>query len=295
MIITRLNGGLGNQMFQYACGRALALRNGDMLKLDISEYAPGRSNGIDALREYSLSHFNIEEAIAGEAEVRQARRPFGISSKYADLFRKKILRHYNVGFNPHILRKKTAGRGIYLDGFWQSENYFADCADAIRKDFILKKPLSAAAQTIAEAIKSGPAVSIHIRRGDVAHNAAQNPYYGICTPDYYSRALVNVARKVKNFRVFVFSDDIEWTKKNISIPFPTTYVSPAVVNDGLPDYEEIVLMSMCDHNIIANSSFSWWGAWLNKNPGKIVIAPARWSTRNEKWHADTVPQSWTRI
>lgn len=302
MIITRLNGGLGNQMFQYACGRALALRNGDALKLDISGY--GRQHPGDAFRTYSLSHFAIKENLADEAEAAQARYPFGIASKYTELFRKKILRQYNVGFNPRILRKKTAGRNVYLDGFWQSESYFSDYAEYIRRDFALKKPLSPAAQAIAQAMRAGdknsPSISIHIRRGDVASQGIKNAQYGIATPEYYSKALVRIAenlsaRNVRNFRVFVFSDDIEWTKKNIAIPYATTYVSPAVLNEGLPDYEEIILMSLCDHNIIANSSFSWWGAWLNKNPEKIVIAPARWSTRNEKWHTHTVPESWIRI
>ncbi len=304
MIITKLNGGLGNQMFQYACGRALALRNNDLLKLDISEYGPGRSNGIDAVREYSLSHFNIKEDIAGEKEATAARLPYGAFSNYFAIFRRKILRQFNVGFNSRILRAKTAGRTIYLDGFWQSEKYFADCAETIRQDFTLKKPLSPAAQTIAGAIGqqsgNGPSVSIHIRRGDVARNAATNPYYGIATPEYYSRALVHVAEKLaarnmKNFRIFVFSDDIEWTKKNIAIPYPTTYVLGDDAKNNLPDHEEMTLMSMCDHNIVANSSFSWWGAWLNKNPDKIVIAPKEWSTRDKKWHTDTVPTTWTRL
>jgi hypothetical protein len=295
MIITRLNGGLGNQMFQYACGRALALRNRDSLKLDISGYGAGRSNGTDTPRKYSLSHFNIEEDIASENEITKARYPLGAVSKYSDIFRKKILRQFNVGFIPKIFHSKTAGSSFYLDGFWQSEKYFADWADEIRREFTLKKAMSPAARAIANAMASNngntPSVSIHIRRGDVARDAATNPYYGIATPEYYSKALQYITKKTGTFRVFVFSDDIEWTKKNIAIPYPTTYVSGATI----PDYEEMILMGMCDHNIVANSSFSWWGAWLNQNPGKIVVAPAVWSKRNKKWHTDTVPKTWTRL
>ena len=310
MIITKLNGGIGNQMFQYACGRALALRTGDALKLDISDFAPHRHNGIDTPREYSLSHFNIQGDIADEEEATTARFPHGIFSKYTEVFRKKVLRQFNVGFNPRILRAKIkqagAGGVTYLDGFWQSENYFAEYVDTIRRDFTLKKPFSPRARKLAEAItaksEGGPAVSVHIRRGDVARQGTKNPYYGVAAPEYYSRALrysaeTLAARDIKHFRVFVFSDDIEWTKKNIAIPYPTTYVSENAVTDDstIPDYEELLLMSLCDHNIIANSSFGWWGAWLNKNPDKIIVAPREWSTRNKKWHTDTVPTSWTRI
>jgi hypothetical protein len=301
MIITKLNGGLGNQMFQYACGRALALRNNDTLKLDISGYS--RQHPGDAFRTYSLSHFSIEETITGESEATKARYPLGSISKYAEMFRKKIMRQFNVGFIPRIMRMKTTGKNVYLDGFWQSENYFADCADDIRREFTLKKPLDPTAQKIAGEIAAGPSVSIHIRRGDIVNDGGKSGLFGIATPEYYSHALVCLAEKlsahhikgIKNFRVFVFSDDMEWTKKNIVIPYPTTYVLGNDAKTNLPDYEEMTLMSMCDHNIIANSSFSWWGAWLNKNPEKIVIAPARWSTSREKWHTDTVPTSWTRL
>jgi len=292
-------------MFQYACGRALALRNeNDDLKLDISGYS--RQHPGDAFRTYSLSNFAIAENIADENEIVKAHYPFGTLSKYTEIFRKKILRQFNVGFVPYILRKKTAGRTIYLDGFWQSEKYFADFADDIRREFTLKKPLGVAARTIANAMDSrngnSPSVSIHIRRGDIVDDGGKSGLFGIATPEYYSRALIHVAEKltahgVKNFRVFVFSDDIEWTKKNLVIPYPTTYVSGTLENGkpAIADYEEIILMSLCSHNIIANSSFSWWGAWLNKNPEKIVIAPIRWSTNHENWHTETVPVSWIRI
>ena len=184
MIITKLNGGLGNQMFQYACGRALALRNNDMLKLDISGYADAAWNGKDTAREYRLSHFNIEENIADEKEIASARFPHGAVSKYIDIFRKKILRQYNVGFMPGILLKKTGdgkiggGRSVYLDGFWQSEKNFADHADAIKKDFTLKRPMSPATQAIVVSMKAkndgGPSVSIHIRRGECCRQCTKH-------------------------------------------------------------------------------------------------------------------------
>jgi hypothetical protein len=301
MIITRLNGGLGNQMFQYACGRAMALRNNDTLKLDISTYAKATQtntgqdqNVTDTPRRYGLFHFNIHADIALDVEAKRLRYPFGPLSQAIEFFNKKVLRDFNVGFVPQILKKKG---NRYLDGFWQSENNFGDYTGVIKKDFNLKSPLSPAAQEIANEIrKPGQAVSIHVRRGDIAANASTNPYYGICTPEYYSKSLNGIAQSVQDFRVFVFSDDIEWAKKNIPISHPTTYVSDtASGKPAIPDYEELVLMSMCDHNIIANSSFSWWAAWLNGNLNKIVIAPKEWIKHHKNWHTDTVPPTWIRL
>jgi hypothetical protein len=290
MIIINLKGGIGNQMFQYACGKALSLRNGEPIKLDITGYE--RTRNSDTPREYSLSYFNISATdIASDDEIRSLKYSLGIVSKGWRLVKVRILRQFNTGWNPRILSKKG---GLYLDGFWQSERYFLDRADTIRSEFTLKNALGDEASRVADEIKKCPlSVSLHVRRGDVVRNAATNPYYGICTPEYYSKALSAMAQKVgsEDFRVFVFSDDIDWVKENIVIPGPTSYVSCPKI----PDYKELALMSMCKHNIIANSSFSWWGAWLNKNQDKIVIAPKEWIQRNKRWHKDTVPKSWIRI
>jgi hypothetical protein len=290
MIITKLKGGLGNQMFQYACGRALSLRNKDQLKLDISGY---ERQGTDTPRSYSLSHFKIKETtIATPGEISK------IAFSIKDMLRRKLLRDFNIGWKKNIILKKG---DIYLDGFWQTEKYFSDVGDAIKKEFTLTNPLGKNAAAIAEMIsseqsaQSTPSVSVHIRRGDVARDAATNPYFGCTPPEYYSRALQYLAERIKNFRVFVFSDDIEWVTKNIAIPYPTTYVSSNDPARQIPDYEELALMSLCDHNIIANSSFSWWGAWLNPRMDKIVIAPKKWIQRGEKIHKDTVPPSWIRL
>jgi hypothetical protein len=299
MIIIALKGGLGNQMFQYACGRALSLHDNEPVKLDISGYAKTRTS--DTPREYSLSHFSIKEkTIATNEEIRALKYPYGIVSKGWRFIRTKIFRQFNLDWNPRIFSKKGPR---YLDGYWQTEKYFVDYADDIRREFSLEKPFGTAAQAIADTISTGqPAVSLHVRRGDVARDAATNRYSGITTPEYYARALAFLAEKlstlgIKNFHVFVFSDDIEWVKQNIPIPLPTTYVSEKleIGVPKIPDYEELVLMSMCDHNIIANSSFSWWAAWLNRNHDKIIIAPKIWIRGNGTKHKDIAPASWIRI
>ena len=292
MIIINLKGGLGNQMFQYACGRVLALKNRDILKLDATGY--GEKNGIDTMRRYSLGPFNIKAGIATREEIWRLKYPHGIISKGWRFFKFKLLRQFNAGFYPRILQKKG---DIYLDGFWQTYRYMDGFEDEIRKDFTLKEPLSTTTATIAEEIKNSdkPTVSLHVRRGDYVSSARENAYHGTYGNDYYSRALTAMkeelaGRNISAFRVFVFSDGMDWVKKNIDIPYPTTYIP-----DDIPDYEQLILMSTCDHHIIANSSFSWWGAWLDSKQDKIVIAPKRW-TRKSNWrHRDTVPKEWIRV
>ena len=300
MIIINMKGGLGNQIFQYATGRALSLRQlqkgfkPNEIKVDITGY--GQSNGIDTMRSYTLGVFNIHAEIATPEEIRKLKYPFGIISKGWRFFRVKALRQFNTNFNKNIfsLNKKN----IYLDGFFQTEQYFMDQEAEIRRDLTLKIPLNPEARSISNTIKNTPnSVSLHVRRGDYVQDLKTNLNHGTCNPEYYSKALETLTSKINtdksgaDFHIFVFSDDIAWVKENMPLSYPVTYVS----SPNIKDYEELMLMSLCNHNIIANSSFSWWGAWLNNNPGKIIIAPRRWVLKNENGYKDIVPTSWIRI
>ena len=291
MILLELKGGLGNQLFQYACGRALSLRHGEELKFDIGGYENSKLS--DTPREYLLSKFNIQPtAIATVDEIRSLKYPYGLVSKILRKIRVKLNLN-DIGFVPRITKKRGS---IYLSGYYQTEKYFIDKESVIRQELTLKNKLSPGAQIYAELIKkNSPSVSIHVRRGDVARDAKTNPYYGITTTEYYAQALRYIDAHVTNPHIFVFSDDIEWVKKNIPISQEVTYVSHGETEHMIPDYEELVLMSMCNHNIIANSSFSWWSAWLNENKTKIIVAPKEWITRHTWQHKDTVPDSWIRI
>jgi hypothetical protein len=288
MIITRLNGGLGNQMFQYALGRKMSLKNKDIFKLDLSVYTP------DNNRVYELKHFNIIENISSNTEISKIKFPVGFISKIITTFKKRILRIFNVKFHPRILDKKG---NIYLDGFWQSEKYFDDISNTLRQDFKLRRKMGHAAEIMSNNIeKASISVSVHIRRGDYVHNTATNRHHGTCPPEYYERAFAVLAKKLSEIdsgeiHLFVFSDDIVWVRKNISFPYPTTFVS----NPATPNHEELVLMSKCIYHIIANSSFSWWAAWLDPNPQKIVIAPAKWFNTKPSVYEDIVPNSWIKI
>ena len=283
MIIMNLAGGLGNQMFQYALGRKMSIKNGDTFKLDDTTYRRGFP------RPYSLSHFTIVESIATPEEIRRLKLPYGFFSRVERSFKARILRIFNVEFSPKILEKKG---DMYLDGFWQSEKYFSDIADTIRKDFTLKEKMSPAGESASRKISAEKCpVSLHVRRGDYVSHAKTNSIFGTCSPEYYRKAVSIIREKAPDARFFVFSDDIAWAKENLELPENTVFVSDPAIRD----YEELVLMSRCGHHIIANSSFSWWGAWLDPNPEKVVIAPARWFNGSPKVYKDVVPDSWIKI
>lgn len=287
MIIVKLIGGLGNQMFQYALGRKLAILKDVQLKLDISWYVNSEF-GRDVEREYSLNHFNIVECLASEDELKPYLKKKSLLFRIARKIRRELSGVNNVGYDPKILESPD---GSYIDGFWQSEKYFADIADIIRHDFTLKNELSDFAKTIKSQAGEVNSVSLHVRRGDFVSDKKVNSLIGSCGIDYYHSAIRLVSESIEQPCFFVFSDDIEWVKANLETEVPMIYVS----RPELRDYEELILMSMCKHNIVANSSFSWWGAWLNINPGKMVIAPKRWFASNKMGSNELVPESWIRI
>jgi hypothetical protein len=326
MIIVNLKGGLGNQMFQYACGRALSLRNkarGNIgtLRLDDTGFDRIKAQaGAITKRSYELGAWNIQARIAEDAEIRCVKYPLGIISKAVRFFRAKALREFNIGFDPSVL---ALGDKVYLDGFWQTEKYFKDFEAEIRNDFTLAKPPGAAAQKWFHSIgKARNSVSLHVRRGDYVNDASTGAHHGSCGKDYYEKAVMEMAQRINERataartaapatpqarkgkqkakpaetisipNIFVFSDDIAWAKANLAFPCPTFFVS----SPELQPFEEMVLMSACRHHIIANSTFSWWGAWLGQNDDKMVIAPARWAVEhNDDWYKDIIPESWTRI
>jgi hypothetical protein len=284
-IIINIKAGLGNQLFQYAYGRALSLRTGDALMLDITDWLEHRQK-IDA---YRLPCFNTKEQIANSEEIKKIKYRYGILTRYYQKIRRRMKLN-NVGFAKRYLRKRG---DIYLDGYWQSEKYFVDQSEEIRKELTLKNPMGYATQKMADMIRQrNNSISVHIRREFVA-TTKDHPFWGISTQEYYSDALEFIAKKIPDLHVFVFSDDIGRAKKDIRFKYPTTYVSSIEI----PDYEELILMSMCKHNIIANSSFSWWAAWLNNNPDKIVVAPKIWSKSKRDSYAfkNIIPTSWIRI
>ena len=186
---------------------------------------------------------------------------------------------------------KNVPRDCYLVGYWQSEKYFRSAALGIRADFTFKSSLANRNAELAEQIGQANAVSLHVRRGDYAKNPKTNATHGLCSLDYYRAAIQYVSNRVEQPCFFIFSDDIAWVKDNLKIDFSCQYVDH---NHGTKSYNDMHLMSLCQHHIIANSSFSWWGAWLNPSPEKIVIAPKKWFA-NKNNIKGLFPQGWVSL
>ena len=294
MIIVKLMGGLGNQMFQYAMGRALSLRTNTELKLNLSWFAM-RGSG-DVSRPYDLSNFNIVENAATAEELKKfkgyehgvARRVRAFLSRFAPLSWQSHIQEKYFHFDPAIL---TITHDAYLSGYWQSEQYFSDFAETLRKDFTFRKPLAGENERLADDILKHEAVSIHIRRGDYVSDAKNLNFYESCSLEYYYQGLAEISQRYPDLHVYVFSDDIEWAKHNLNISQPITFISH---NHGENAFEDMRLMSLCKHNIIANSTFSWWAAWLNQSPDKIVIAPKRWFVQSRSTD-DLIPITWFKL
>lgn len=283
MIVTRIRGGLGNQMFQYACGRAAALRLGTDLGLDLRDWAK------DQPHPYALPHFKVQTVTP---EGLPPGRGSGLLANVRAALGSKLetFRESSIGYDPGI---QSVSDGTLLKGYWQSERYFADQEAAVRADFqFTEAPKGETARLLAE-IEAAPAVSLHIRRGDYVSNAKYNAAHGTTGLDYYRKAADVVANAMPQDPViYAFSDDPEWVRDNLSLPFELRFVSH---NDGSTAHDDLRLMSACEHHIIANSSFSWWGAWLNPSKTKTVVAPAQWFGDPAKVNPDITPPSWHRL
>lgn len=290
MIVVNLMGGLGNQMFQYAMGRRLALYHKTDLFLDCTFLNTESHHHIK--REYELDVFKIKAQIATEKELKKFKSSNRISSRvqqrFPGLFSYKVISEKSHTFNKSIL---TASNNSWLNGFWQSEKYFIDIETIIRSDFEFQSPLQGLNKTLAEKIGSSESVSLHVRRGDYT-NPTTLAFHGICSPDYYYQAVETLSKKVAVRELFLFSDDAEWVKQNMRFSLPVTYIDH---NTGKNSFEDMRLMSLCKHNILANSSFSWWAAWLNANEHKTVIAPKTWFADKQVNTRDVIPDNWIQL
>lgn len=295
MIVARLMGGLGNQMFQYAAGKSLAERLHVPLLLDRGFLDHKPANAGYTLRDYELDVFNIEAGIADTKLVTGMRKTLDSRSfrRASRIF--PFLFSSPVFFETEKTYMKTFEQlkdPAYLEGYWQSEKYFLPIAKRLReKDFTPVAPVSGLNAELLGQIKNSNAASIHVRRGDYVHNESSNKFHGTCSIDYYERSAKMLAEKtgVENF--FVFSDEPDWVKANIVLPYSTTFISH---NHGRESYWDIHLMRHCRHHIIANSSFSWWGAWLNVSPGKTVIAPKNWFNDPSASINEIIPEGWIK-
>lgn len=274
MKIVNIIGGLGNQMFQYALAIALEEQFGEKVYVDTSLFDTYKvHNGLEIERIFGVS--------LCKAPLSELKR-LTCYTKYYSLWR---LYHKLLPFKKTICKEARDGafalevlqRNIdrYYDGYWQDSQYFEHCKDKIRTLYQFKPPLDERNDTlVAEIMHEKNATSVHIRRGDYLKSSL---YAGICPIGYYKQSLAYIRQiSEDNARFYIFSDDIAWCKENLAQDFGTSVVY-VDWNKGIDSYKDMQLMSLCRYNIIANSSFSWWAAWLNNHPDKIIIAPRKWT------------------
>lgn len=300
MITTRIHGGLGNQMFEYAMGRALSLKANDSLELDPTTlFDPTRWQHLTP-RTYALNIvFNIEPKLSLPSRVVRALSiPYATRvwrRYYPPLFGKlgfwKYVAEDGFPFKPELLELRG---NIYLDGFWQTEKYFKGCEDVIRKDFTFRNPLAGETAKIAHDIQNSNSVCLHVRRGDAAHNPVSQIVHILAPMKYYDDAMAKMKEKLgSNMKVFVFSDDMPWCRENLKLGVPTVFVGEE--HAGLEARDHLHLMSLCKHFIIPESTFSWWAAWLSSNKDKVVIAPDPWFKVPTIDTRDLIPENWIKV
>lgn len=281
MIIIRLSGGLGNQLFQYAMARSVADFHRVDLKLDTTAYMRNL-----APRAFRLDNFCIRAEVVeglGIASLKQPRSLVGRGLKKAKLAGNKTLYMEKARglYDESVFNSPNR----YFDGYWQNEKYFLGNRGSIKKDLRLRLSLQPAAQKYAEKISCSNAVAIHVRRGDYLNN----PAIGVLDSDYYQKAAKYVHEKTTRPQFFVFSDDIDWCRHNINCIGDLTYV-----DDTTSEVDDFALMKLCNHNIIANSSFSWWAGWLNNNEDKIIVAPKVWVAKDPGGY-NICPSGWITL
>lgn len=289
MIVVQLLGGLGNQLFQYAIGRRLAYELSVPLKLDVSAFAN------DRLRQYQLGQFNVLEDFATAKDIWYF-SGIGLSARILNALERRVGVSFRrlrvIRENNNLMDISTIGSSLYLEGYWQHESYFKSAESLIRQDFTFKFPQDETNQKMQNLIQGVNAVSVHIRRGDYVSNPVAQSVHGVLSLDYYHKAIKEIESQVNDPHFFIFSDDPQWVREHLQIAHPTTYVDH---NNGRADHEDLRLLSLCQHHIIANSTFSWWGAWLSDHPQKLVYAPAKWFNQASLQNINILPSSWHRI
>jgi Glycosyl transferase family 11 len=287
MVIVKLLEGLGNQMFQYAVGRKVALEKKVDLKLDLSFYVNGNSNT------YKLNQFNIHAEVATVEEISDmlGKRNHSFSAKALNKI-KNTISGYPVLWEKEwwVFDDKfdKLSKSVYLHGFWQHLKYLDNLNPLILEELTLKNDDTLV--NLSKIFSACQSVSVHIRRGDYLTNKEANTLIGTLPVKYYQDAMNIIESKISDPQYFFFSDDIAWVKNEFK------HLQNAFFIEGYKNYEDLILMSRCRHNIIANSSFSWWAAFLNNNTSKLVVSPKQWvlpDEVNKKIHL--VPPEWVRV
>lgn len=287
MIVVRLMGGLGNQLFQYAASRHLAQLNDTELFVDTTFLESTVENTTP--REYCLSNFNVASKIADEKLLQNFRGsefsiPERIKIKLISLGKYNKYKFDDYGFDEQFLKLKG---NYYLRGFFQTEKYFKSIESIIREELTVKDEFIPKDKQLIDDIKNRNSVAIHIRRGDYIRNLSSMEAHGLCTKDYYTKSIENMKRELGNdLHFYLITDDAKWVQTEMRWDINSTLI------ENKSTIEDFYLMSLCKHNIIANSTFSWWAAWLNKNENKRVILPKHWLNNLLSDTIEIAPKNW---
>lgn len=294
-VIIEILGGLGNQMFQFALAKILSEKNDSELLVDTNFYDENSENLKNFPRYFSIDIFDLSYNVVTEKE----KNPFKNLSVKNRINRKmglnypKTFKEKSFNFDPELLNIKAP---IFLKGYFQSYRYFSGVENKIRElyEFPYEK-FDSRNEEIKSRILAKTSVSVHIRRGDYVENRKTLDFHGNCSVEYYKNAIEYLLRTVKDFNLIFFSDDMKWVQNQFNdLPHEKIFVTGNLHENS---WKDMYLMSLCHHNIIANSSFSWWAAWLNKHPEKKVIAPKFWFANRdqEQKSLDLLPPDWIRI
>jgi hypothetical protein len=286
VITVVLKGGLGNQLFQFAIGRRLAVGRDTDLSFDLSWFGNELPN--ETPRSYALAPYELDVSLDGARHP--SSRPHARTRIGRFLARRDelLIKEKGQGYDPAVL---DAPDGSLLDGYWQSEKYFLDIASRVREELTLPNPPDAVNANVLSRIEAPRSVGVHIRRGDYVTNPHTHAFHGIPTVDWYRLAVDLVANRVSNVELFVFSDDPDWSEAHFRPGYPTTYIR----HNGPAAHEDLRLLAACSHHVLSNSSFSWWGAWLGERPSQVVVAPSPWFRRASARARDVVPARWITI
>ena len=292
MIVVQLMGGLGNQLFQYAAGRQVALHHQTELFLDTRWFKT------QTLRRYRLNEYPIRAKVATKWELLPFAQTLpgsilrGIRQVIWRGVEESAYRNVTELASGHDAELLNQPGHVYMQGYFQSERYFSGIAGEIRETFNPIAEPDAQNCEILDLIEQTQSVSLHIRRGDYVENPIIQSIHGFCGVEYYYRAIELMCEKVASPHFFIFSDDPDWVESNLDIPFSKLIVRH---NGNWQDTEDLRLMSHCKYHIIANSSFSWWGAWLAKKQHKIIVAPSRWFSDDKLDMKFLLPENWVRL
>lgn len=271
-------------MFQYAFGRALAIKNGANLQLDIRHYANAKAFS------YGLDRFQIQATVGTDATLPPPKSSRLRYLAWRHLYGKtRVLKEQAPGYSA---ASASASGNLYLYGYWQSEQYFREFPQAIMDELTPAAPLHPSRATWQQEMQNENSIAVHVRRGDYVTNQDANAYHGTCSIDYYRRGVDAVLQRTnRNATAYVFSDDQQWASQHLNLPCETHYLD----QDTRTPHDDLYLMSCCRHQVISNSTYSWWAAWLNRNPSKIVIAPTRWFAGGPANGGDIIPERWHKI